>query len=135
MYVIDRELLKYFKGMSIRKKSVKGRQKLWHGPYSTILLLPLWRSPADRTWQHSECVFIYFWSQELQGCSYQAGFSQILGRTTGAPVWRAVLYHTLSPLCVGPEIRSEGGQIRHSTYTASIRFPAKKWFIGTPGNI
>lgn len=107
------------------------------------LILPLWRSPEGRTWQYGKCVFIYSWSQEPQGWSYQAGFSQSLGRTTGAPVWRAVSQHTLSPLCVGPESGNEGRQTRHGTHTSSIRMQhpcssiwpsAEEGLAGTPGN-
>lgn len=121
MYIIGREVDRHFKGMSISKKPKEWRQKPQHGPDPTSLILPLWRSPAGKTCQYSKCVFIYSWSQEPQGCSYQAGFSQSLGRTTGAPAWRAVPHHTLSPLCVGPESGSERRQTGHGTHTASIR--------------
>lgn len=143
MYIIGREVVRHFKGMSISKKPKEWRQKPQHGPDPTSLILPLWRSPAGKTCQYSKCVFIYSWSQEPQGCSYQAGFSQSLGRTTGAPAWRAVPHHTLSPLCVGPESGSERRQTGHGTHTASIRPghpppsiwpPAEECLTGIPGN-
>lgn len=120
----------------------KGWQKPWHGPDPTSLILPLWRSPAGRTWQNSKCVFMYSGSQESRGCSYQADFKQSLGRTTaqhrGLCLTTPCHLHVWDQSVGVKEGRKDMAPMQpmsdHISHAASIRPPAEECLTGTAGN-
>lgn len=114
------------------KKAKKGRQKPCYGPDPTILILPLWRSLKQVGLGSTASVYIFQESGALG--MLLSGWLQPELRKSYSPMWGAVPHHILSPLRVGPERGSEGGQTSHGTHAASIRPPAEECLAGTPGN-